>query len=130
VEQEPCRRERLWLSQRLDGTLTPFERLRLERHLARCPDCRGFERRLSDVTWALRTAPLELPARSVHLLRPRRSGLRLSAVFAAAACAIVVAGAAPPVPEIGGGRLLIVDDYAKDPPSPDVTNVWFPGRIA
>jgi len=128
VEPELCRRERLWLSQRLDGTISPFERLRLERHLARCHRCREFERHLVDVTSTLRNAPLELPSLPVLTRRPRRPALRLGAAVAAAVCAVVIAGASAPVPDFGAGRPEIVDDYVKDEPASGVY-VWFPGQI-
>jgi len=121
---ERCRRERLWLSQRVDGTLSHFERRRLDRHLARCPDCRAFEALLVDVTDALRTAPPEVPLSSLRLPVRRRASLQVRAALALACVGLAaigfsVSGSVQTRPEVVQNTPpLSVDDHAKDPGVP------------
>ena len=53
----------------LEGTLEPYERLRLERHLAICPPCRGFMSQMRKTTVVAGSAPPE------PLSEERRSAL-------------------------------------------------------
>ena len=90
IPSAECARARDWASLRLDDELSDFEEVLLEAHLARCDDCRVFAASISDVTAALRSAPLERPVFAFeppHRTRGRTVALR--AVSAAAAVAVV-----------------------------------------
>ncbi|HZT91726.1 MAG TPA: zf-HC2 domain-containing protein [Gaiellaceae bacterium] len=83
-----CDRTRAWVSLQLDGCLSEFEGLLLERHLARCRACAAFARDLRAQTRLLRSAPREAPAAPVALpVRRRRLALPVSVASAAAAAA-------------------------------------------
>lgn len=85
-----CARAREWASLRLDDQLSDFEEVLLEAHLALCDDCRAFAASISDLTAALRSAPLERPELAFEApgtTRGRTFALR--AVSAAAAVAVV-----------------------------------------
>jgi len=76
------------LSLSLDQELSPLERLKLERHLRDCPDCRRRCAGIEALTRALRALPLDLPSVSAlpHLPWRRRivrTGLPAAAVIAA-----------------------------------------------
>jgi anti-sigma factor RsiW len=86
-----CDRAREWASLRLDDELSALEEEILERHLGVCPECRGFEQRISMATTALRAAPAEAPSRPAEV--PRREARprfrrRSLALIAAAALAL------------------------------------------
>jgi anti-sigma factor RsiW len=90
IPSAECARARDWASLRLDDQLSDFEEVLLEGHLARCDDCRAFAASISDLTAALRSAPLEQPAFAFeppHRTRGRMVALR--AVSAAAAVAVL-----------------------------------------
>lgn len=69
------------LSAYVDGDLSPRQRRRLERHAARCSDCRGTLRSLIRVIHALRTLPAPPDRRVAHrvVARVRREPVRGSA---------------------------------------------------
>jgi hypothetical protein len=90
IPSAECARARAWASLRLDDQLSDFEEVLLEAHLARCDDCGAFAASISDLTAALRSAPLEQPAFAFeppHRTRGRTVALR--AVSAAAAVAVL-----------------------------------------
>ena len=90
VRPKSCDRTRLWLSLRLDGELSAFERRLLGVHLRRCEDCRAYESGVGVATAVLRSEPLEPLERPV-LLPPARSRLRSVRLTASAAAAAFVA---------------------------------------
>ena len=91
-ENGHCIRAREWSSLALDGELSELESQLLERHLAVCPDCHEFERRLRTTTDLLRTVSPEAPATVIQLpgrrapfpVRHRRAVVAVAAVVAAA----------------------------------------------
>jgi predicted anti-sigma-YlaC factor YlaD len=90
IPPDECARAREWASLRLDDQLSDFEGVLLEAHLALCDDCRAFAASISDLTAALRSAPLERPELAFEApgtTRGRTFALR--AVSAAAAVAVV-----------------------------------------
>jgi predicted anti-sigma-YlaC factor YlaD len=100
VRPARCDRSREAISLRLDGTLSTFESVLLERHLRRCGDCRTFEHAVGAQTTLLRGAELEEPDRHVALPAARRRPLRRAAgglltgaaALAAAALFVVTPG--------------------------------------
>jgi predicted anti-sigma-YlaC factor YlaD len=55
-----CRAARELVSLSLDCELSALERRRLDRHLRDCAPCRLYGARVKAITYALRSAPLEL----------------------------------------------------------------------
>jgi predicted anti-sigma-YlaC factor YlaD len=90
IPSDECTRACEWVSLRLDDQLSDFESVLLEAHLARCSDCGAFARSVTEMTTALRTAPLEQASVDVRVLH-RSAGrfLGLRAVSAAAVAAVV-----------------------------------------
>jgi predicted anti-sigma-YlaC factor YlaD len=94
VRPARCDRTREAISLRLDGTLSTFEAVLLERHLRRCGECRVFADDVAAHTALLRSALLEEPSRHVALPAPRKRPLRrvaggaLTAAVAMAAAAV------------------------------------------
>jgi anti-sigma factor RsiW len=86
-----CDRAREWISLQLDGELSDFERIVLETHVARCPDCRAFRVDVRGISRQLRHAPLEPLPRPVVLPRRTRFEGRMLPYVAAAAAAVAVA---------------------------------------
>ena len=88
-----CERTRHFLSVRLDGGLSHFERMLVESHVAQCESCHVFETRITEVTEAVRSAPYEQLAVSVQLPSRRsiawRTVARGASVAAAASVAVV-----------------------------------------
>ena len=81
-----CEQARSWISLGLDGALSEFERVRLDRHLARCASCAAFGAQVGATTSVLREAPLIVPRAQVEL-PARRSARRRSAASAGLAAA-------------------------------------------
>ena len=90
-----CQRARQWASLDLDGELSELERALFAAHLEGCDDCRAFAAGVRGVGSALRSVPLELPARplAVRSLRRNRSLRILQASAAAAVVATAGLGA-------------------------------------
>ena len=86
-----CLRAREWSSLRADGELSELESELLERHLADCSECAGFEARLRAVARTLRTTPVERPRTVLELPRPSRFVIPRQRVLALAAV-IMAAG--------------------------------------
>ena len=86
-----CDRIREAISAQLDGELSELESARLRTHLDRCESCRDFEVSTRLASEALRTAPLEQPARPVALPSRRRISLPMRVPAAAAAAVVMVA---------------------------------------
>ena len=89
-----CDRSREAISLRLDGAVSTFEAVLLDRHLRRCGECRSFADALAVQTGLLRDAELEEPSRHVVIPAPRRplrrvAGGLLTAAAAAAAAAVL-----------------------------------------
>lgn len=100
-----CTKAREWAALAPDGALSRLEGLALERHLARCPDCRAFA---DTVRWLagaiaaeqLEAAPLirrRLQARMGRRRPARRAVLGAGAVVAA--CLVAFSGGANGVGE-------------------------------
>ena len=94
LEQRRCERARQWSSLRLDGELSELEEALLDRHLASCSDCLGFDGRLRSAARSLRETPPEPPRIPFRMpTRPRRrivvpTGRRVAVVAIAAALAL------------------------------------------
>lgn len=88
-----CERTRHFISVRLDDGLSHFERMLVVAHVAQCETCSVFERRVTEVTEAVRSAPYERLAIPVQLPSRRstawRTVARATSVGAAAAVAVV-----------------------------------------
>jgi anti-sigma factor RsiW len=85
-----CDRVRGQISLELDGELSQLERVMIAKHVERCPSCAHFREGLSEITSALREAPLEALARPIEMPRLRRAmlaDLRRGTVRVAAAAA-------------------------------------------
>jgi hypothetical protein len=100
VLSERCQRSREAISLDLDGMLSRFESLVLERHVRRCTGCAGFAATVRAQTELLRSAPLAEP-RHVGLAiatRPfrsrRRPALPVAVALIAAAVLVLAPGAA------------------------------------
>jgi predicted anti-sigma-YlaC factor YlaD len=92
VRPARCDRSREAISLRLDGTLSTFEAVLLDRHLRRCGDCRAFADAVTAQTELLRAAELDEPSRHVWI-PARRRPLRRAAAGALTATAAVAAAA-------------------------------------
>jgi putative zinc finger protein len=134
VRPARCDRSREAISLRLDGTLSTFEAVLLERHLRRCGECRLFAEDLKAQTSLLREAVLEEPSRHVVLPAGRRPPLRraaggvltATAAMAAAALFVVTPGgrhaqtsatSATPHARTGAPVMMVVPAH----PSPGMT---------
>jgi hypothetical protein len=105
ISSDECVRACEWVSLRLDDQLSDFESVLLEAHLTRCSDCGAFARSATEMTTALRAAPLEhasLEFQVLHRTAGRFLGLR--AVSAAAVAAAVVGLSGLVSLELSNGR--------------------------
>jgi putative zinc finger protein len=91
IPADECANAREWASLRLDNQLSDFEEVLLEAHLARCDDCRAFAVSISDLTAALRSAPLAQPELAFEAPRTTR-GRTFAVRVASAAAAVAVVG--------------------------------------
>jgi Putative zinc-finger len=90
IPPDECARAREWASLSLDDQLSDVEEVLLEAHLALCDDCRAFAASITDLTAALRSAPVEQPELAFEAPRTTRGRtFALRAVSAAAAVAVV-----------------------------------------
>jgi anti-sigma factor RsiW len=85
-----CERIRAQVSLELDGELSQLERRMLSAHLLRCPECQTYAEHVTEITGAIRQAPLEPFERRV-LVRGRRRRISVGAAPAAAAAMLAVA---------------------------------------
>ena len=129
-----CERTRGWLSLRLDGELSEFERALMDAHLGCCAECRAFEVDVAAFTTALREAPPERLGEPVALpRRPRRPahGIR---VAAAAAAVLVAAGVGSILGTVRGGAdesaTVNTSRLAAASTSPDSLNALRDLRVA
>lgn len=109
-----CDRSREAISLRLDGTLSTFEAVLLERHLRRCGECRSFADAVAAQTALLRDAELEELPRHVVLPVSRKRPLRRVAggvLTAAAAMAATAVFAVTP-----GGHQAETSATSSEPP--------------
>lgn len=87
-----CERAREWSSLRIDDELSVLEEELLERHLAACEACATLDDGMRTTAAAMRSAPVERPARRTRIPALRAAGLtkarRRTAVVAAAALAL------------------------------------------
>lgn len=98
AHERSCERARSWASLDLDDELSQLERARLAAHLRRCRRCATAVQEMRAATSALRSAPLERPARHVFALAAATGGergrratgfrLALAATLAALAAAL------------------------------------------
>ena len=86
-----CDRVREWISLELDGELSRFERVLVDRHVDSCEGCAAFSADVRAFTGALRTAPVEELERPVALPVRRRAPLRSLQVAAATLAVAAVA---------------------------------------
>lgn len=98
-----CERTRQWISAALDGELSQFQVVLLDRHVQRCHACRSFEERSTAVTSAIRNAraertlgPVHLPARRRSTWRAPAAALRVGSAAAMVACFVSVGLLAAP----------------------------------
>jgi len=85
-----CEQVRERVSLDLDGELSGFERVLVDRHLASCAGCKAFAAQAGSFTQRLRAAPLVELERPVSV--PARRSFRLETMrFAAAAAAAAAA---------------------------------------
>lgn len=77
----------------MDGTLSTFEAVLLERHVRRCGECRSFADAVGAQTALLRAAELEEPSRHVVLPASRKRPLRRAAGGVLTATAALAAAA-------------------------------------
>jgi hypothetical protein len=90
IPPDECAGAREWASLRLDDQLSDFEEVLLEAHLALCEDCRAFAGSITDLTAALRSAPVEQSELAFEAPRTTRGRtFALRAVSAAAAIAVI-----------------------------------------
>jgi predicted anti-sigma-YlaC factor YlaD len=133
-----CERTRGWLSLRLDGELSEFERALMEAHLSCCAECRAFEADTATFTFALRSAPLERLEEPVALPQRRRRPARAIQVAAAAAAVLVAASVGSILGSVreslGGDAAGSKASRAAAPPALDSLNAlrdlrvaWLPG---
>jgi anti-sigma factor RsiW len=118
VWESACVRAREWSSLRLDGELSALEEKLLERHLAACEECAGFEHAIRVTAGAMRTTPVERPSRRIRIPARRAAGFsaerRRTAVVAAAALALgALVGsyfdrAPQPAPVDGGSEVSLL----------------------
>ena len=92
MRRNSCERTREWICVEVDGELSRFELALAERHVHACGECASFRADVWRFTRALRTAPLESPARSVTLPVRRRPLFGASLQAAAAALAVAAVG--------------------------------------
>lgn len=95
-----CDDVRSQISLDLDGELSTFERRILDSHLKRCEACRAFQADVSDISTALRAAPLERPSEQIRIPSLRRFHVGVWQVLAPAAVAMIAAVAI--VVNVGG----------------------------
>lgn len=88
-----CDRARTYVSLRLDGELSEFERALLESHLESCSACRTFALEAAEITETLRNGELERLQRPLVLPRRVHAGLRRVQLGAAAAVVVTIVGA-------------------------------------
>ena len=102
-----CRLAREQISLHLDGELSEFEQVALDRHLAYCASCRLYGASVADVTAQVRLAPPAQPEFPVVL--PHRARIRVplrAAQVAAAAVVVTVFGFTAAGVTPGGERAL------------------------
>jgi hypothetical protein len=84
-----CERSRTWISLGLDGALSEFESIQLDRHLGGCPSCQAFAADAAAATRLLRDAPFEVPGGHIELppgrISARRRGAAAFGIATAAA---------------------------------------------
>lgn len=103
-ESDRCNRARQWVSLKLDGELSDFERSLLAAHLAGCEDCRAFRADADSLTAELRSAPLERPHHPIVLPHRRRRAPIALRVASAAAAVVALAGIAASTLAPGNAR--------------------------
>lgn len=90
---ERCERFRESISRDVDGLLSTFEAVLLDRHVARCASCSAFAARVRAQTALLRSAPLERPTRPVIVAAAPAARLRRRAAAVGSAVAVAAAAA-------------------------------------
>lgn len=115
-----CERTRRSLSVSLDHELTEFEQAFIGAHLERCELCFAFQHRITEVTAAVRAAPLERLSMPIVLPAARRTGRLAAGRLASAAGAAAVAAlaffgleAAPDRSGLGADSALIASALSR-----------------
>lgn len=115
-----CERTRRSLSVSLDHELTEFEQALVGAHVERCEPCFAFQRRITEVTAAVRAAPLERLSMPIMLPAARRTGRLSTGRLASAAGAAAVAAlaylgleAAPDRSGLGADSALIASALSR-----------------
>jgi len=93
VRAMECERTRQWVSVALDNELSQFERALVKNHVARCADCRSFQRSVTAVTVVVRNSPSQRMSRDLYLPVRRRlawSSPTAVARLGSAAAAVIV----------------------------------------
>lgn len=68
-----CKEAQEWMSQALDGELTPSQQARLEQHVAACPDCQAVRALWRQAGDLLRNEPVPVPPAEVMWADVRRA---------------------------------------------------------
>lgn len=91
---ENCELIRRSVSLRLDDALSELGQARLRAHLKECASCRAFAERVSQLTHAVRSTPLEPIGRPivVHRARRRRLDVKALSSLAGAAALLLLVG--------------------------------------
>jgi predicted anti-sigma-YlaC factor YlaD len=105
LSSNDCAHLREQLSAALDGELSPFERARVDAHLAVCGACREYATVTADAARLLRATPLEeisvpfvLPSRRLALARKVQVGAAAATLLAAVGLASVAGNVGPSSP--------------------------------
>jgi len=101
MRSRTCERARSWVSLRLDGALSEFEAIQLDRHLGRCVSCAAFDAQVTAATELLREAEPSTPIARIEL--PARSSSRRRSAAAAGLAAAAAGLAAALVLHPGSG---------------------------
>ncbi len=117
VRAMECERTRQWVSVALDSELSQFERALVKNHVARCADCRSFQRSVTAVTAVVRSSPSERMSRDLYLPARRRVAwgsptavARLGSAAAAVMVSLISLGllAAPERGSLAGEQAFVV----------------------
>ncbi len=100
-----CDQIREWVSLGLDCDLSRIEQALVDRHLARCAECRAFMTEVDAFTGALRAAPLEPLEQPIELPRRGRVTARSFQVAVAAVVAFAAVGVASLSTTLRDGQL-------------------------
>ena len=105
LSSNDCEHLREQISAALDGELSPFERARVDAHLAACGICRAYATDAASAARMIRSTPLEeisvpfvLPSRRLALARKVQVAAAAAALLAAVGLASVAGSVGPSAP--------------------------------